>query len=85
VDQDALGSIIYHPRQAWESPVLVLDGVTYHRVDTDDIPPAHAEVPVTLNEYGKIWPVCFEFFSLTIINMEIKVKDVCGSNWGMCE
>ena len=74
-------STIY-PR--WGSDLL-LDGVTYHRIDSGDIPPAYAEVPVTLDDNGIILPVCLEFRSLTVTYTKIKVKDVWGSDWGMCE
>lgn len=32
-----------------------LDGVYFHRVDTDDIPPGYASVPVTVNDNGRIY------------------------------
>ena len=66
---------------------LVLDGITYHRVDTRYIPLAYAEVPVTLddNRNGVTLPVCLELLSLTVAYTKIKVEDVCGSNWDMCE
>ncbi|GJJ78991.1 hypothetical protein EMPS_11350 [Entomortierella parvispora] len=35
-----------------EGPVLVLDGVRFYQVDTEDIPSAFAEVPVALNDNG---------------------------------
>ena len=31
---------------------LVLDGVQYHRVDTEDIPAAYAECPVRISDHG---------------------------------
>jgi len=74
-----LGSIVYHPPQGWSRPTLILDGVTYHSLDVDDIPSASAEAPVTLNEFGTIWPVCFELLPLTIIlTMEIKSRMFAG-------
>ena len=72
------GSIIYHSPQRGSESILVLDGVTYHRIDTSDIPSAVAEVPVTLDERGKIWPVRFEFLPLTITYMEIKSRMFAG-------
>jgi hypothetical protein len=74
-----------HPRQGRSKSVLVLDGVTYHRIDSTDVPPAHAEVPVTLDDNGTVLPVRCKILSATITHMEMKVKDVCGSNWSMCE
>ena len=44
---------------------LVLDGIPYHTIDAVDIPPAFAEVPVTLNDNGAILPVCFLLATLT--------------------
>ena len=43
-----------------------------------DIPPAVAEVPVTLNEFGTIWPVCFDFLPSTITYVEIKSRMFAG-------
>jgi hypothetical protein len=39
----------------WTSDkVLLLDGTRYHSVETGDIPPGWASVPVTLNDDGNI-------------------------------
>jgi Domain of unknown function (DUF4419) len=45
------------PTDDWRKPegVLVLDGVSYHSIDTKNIPPAQAEVEVTLNDNGQIF------------------------------
>jgi hypothetical protein len=76
---------MYHPLHEWSESVLVLDGVTYHRIGDTYVPPAHAEVPVTLHDNGTALPVRLKILSATITDMEMKVKDVCGPNWGMCE
>ena len=71
-DQEALETIVYNEpaRNSWEKPkqVLVLDGIQYHTVDASDIPPAFAEVPVTLDDNGKILPVCFRLATLVHTN-----------------
>jgi len=57
---------------------LVLDGVTYHRVEGGQVPCSNAEVPVTLDDNGTIVPVCSEFLSLTIAHSEIKARMFAG-------
>lgn len=39
----------------WESPLLVLDGVIFHRVDSDAMPPGWVSVPVKVNDNGNIF------------------------------
>lgn len=34
------------------NPPLVLDGIVYHQIDTDDIPPGCSSVPVLVNDNG---------------------------------
>ena len=61
-DQEAVGTILYNePSNNWSKPdqLLILDGIPYHTVETADIPPAFAEVPVTLDDNGVTFPVCF--------------------------
>jgi len=48
---------MYYPPRGSD---LVLDGITYHRIDDQDVPSAHTEVPVTLDDNGTRVPVCFE-------------------------
>lgn len=38
------------------TPVLQLDEARYHRVETDDVPPGWASVPVELDDDGNIIP-----------------------------
>jgi hypothetical protein len=67
-DQAALGTIVYNePPRSWSRPdrVLVLDGIQYHTVNTADIPPAFAEVPVALDDNGITFPVCCRVPTLT--------------------
>ena len=33
-------------------PLLKLDGVSYHRIDSDDVPPGYSSVPVKVNDNG---------------------------------
>ncbi|KAF9958126.1 hypothetical protein BGZ72_000870 [Mortierella alpina] len=54
---DADGSCLYEKsRYDWSFdqavPGLSLGGITFHAVDTSDIPPAYADVPVLLNDNG---------------------------------
>jgi hypothetical protein len=35
--------------------VLAIDGVPYHSLDSSDVPAAHSEVPVELNDNGEIF------------------------------
>lgn len=37
-----------------ETPVLDLDKVRYHRIETDEVPPGWASVPVELDNDGEI-------------------------------
>jgi hypothetical protein len=37
------------------TPVLVLDGARYHRIETGDVPPGYASVPVELDDHGVIY------------------------------
>ena len=42
----------------WEkahSPVLELDGVTYHRVESNDVPPGYSSVPVKVDDHGDVF------------------------------
>lgn len=68
-DPEALETIVYNEpdQHSWSKPdrVLVLDGIQYHTVDEADVPPAFAEVPVTLDDNGIIFPVCFLLAILT--------------------
>ena len=68
-DQEAQATIVYNDPslRSWgkSDRVLILDGIPYHTVDTSDVPPAFAEVPVTLNDNGATFPVCFRFSTLT--------------------
>ena len=68
-DQEALETIVYNDpgRDPWSKPnrVLVLDGIAYHTVNAANIPPAFAEVPVTLDDNGITFPVCFLLATLT--------------------
>lgn len=38
------------------TPVLQLDDARYHRIETEDVPPAWADVPVRLDDDGTIIP-----------------------------
>ncbi|GJJ78992.1 hypothetical protein EMPS_11351 [Entomortierella parvispora] len=49
---DTDGQSLYRPPTERSGQVLIMDGATYHHVDTNDIPPAFAEVPVLLNDNG---------------------------------
>ena len=69
-----------HPRYRSN---LDLDGVTYHRIDSQDIPSAHAEVPVTLDDNGNTFPVCFGFLSLAVTYAEPKSR-MCAGLIGTC-
>ncbi|KAL9637424.1 MAG: hypothetical protein Q9164_002196 [Protoblastenia rupestris] len=43
---------------AWEKaryPLLHLDGATYHRVDSDDVPPGYSSVPVKVDDNGDLF------------------------------
>ena len=55
---EALGTTVYH---SWpkRGQVLVLAGMSYHTVDTANIPPAFAEVLVALDDNGVTLPVRF--------------------------
>lgn len=50
----------------------------YHRIDSQSIPSAHAEVPVILDDNGQEVPVCFEFLPLTITDMKTKSRMFAG-------
>ena len=44
-------------RTGWEKarhPVLELDGVTYHRVESDEVPPGYSSVPVKVDDNGDV-------------------------------
>ncbi|GJJ78993.1 hypothetical protein EMPS_11352 [Entomortierella parvispora] len=49
------GVSLYRPPSASKAGTLTLDGVAFHRVDTNDIPSGFAEVPVLLNDNGEIF------------------------------
>ncbi|TAQ87772.1 hypothetical protein B7494_g3927 [Chlorociboria aeruginascens] len=38
-----------------ETPRLYLDGIPYHRVDSDQIPPGYSAVPATVNDSGDVY------------------------------
>lgn len=38
------------------TPVLQIDEALYHRIETDEVPPGWASVPVRLNDNGAIIP-----------------------------
>ena len=66
-DQEALATIVFNePSPSWEKPdrVLILEGIPYHSLDTEEVPPAFAEVPVILDDNGAIFPVGFRFSTL---------------------
>lgn len=37
------------------TPMLVLDGARYHRIETGQVPPGYASVPVELDDNGTIY------------------------------
>ena len=74
-DQDPLTPIIHHPPRG---PNMGINGVAYHRIDSQSIHSAHAEVSVTLDGNGKTFPVCIEFLSLTITYMETNSRIFAG-------
>lgn len=42
----------------WEKayyPLLILDGVSYHRIDSDQVPPGYSCVPVKCNDNGDVF------------------------------
>ena len=41
-------------RSGGPMPVLQLDGARYHKIETTDVPPGWASVPVELNDNGAI-------------------------------
>ena len=53
---DKDGKMLYRKeRSSWDDehlPPLTLDGVTYHTMSEDDVPPGFATVPVDIDEYG---------------------------------
>ena len=58
-------SLYEHPRWSdspeetgWEKahyPLLELDGVTYHRVESDEVPPGYSSVPVKVDDNGDVF------------------------------
>ena len=40
---------------AWEEKHLTLDGVDYHRIESDEIPPGYTSVPVKVDDNGDIF------------------------------
>ncbi|KAK2768313.1 hypothetical protein FQN54_000166 [Arachnomyces sp. PD_36] len=52
-DED--GNCLYPDRSLYTSKGTELDGVLFHRIDSDDIPPGAASVPVTVNDHGHVF------------------------------
>lgn len=57
---DESGENVSDPsRDTWEGanyPNLVLDGATYHRIDSDQVPPGYSSVPVLIDDDGNQVP-----------------------------
>jgi len=49
------GKSLYNPPSSPSIDALTLGGATFHRVDTNDVPSAFAEVPVLLDDNGEIF------------------------------
>ncbi len=72
------------------TPVLQLDDARYHRIETEDVAPAWADVPVQLNDDGVIYP-CVMVAGLVGMSVtsssEVGVLDTLAveSGWWMYE
>ena len=48
-----IGSVFKSALPNWVNTTLMIDGQVFHRIDSNDVPPAWVSVPVIVNELGK--------------------------------
>lgn len=66
---------------AWEKahyPLLHLDGVSYHRVESDEVPPGHSFVPVKFDDNGDGFDAMMVAGSVGINIRAVEVRLVKG-------
>ncbi|MCJ1466314.1 hypothetical protein MMC07_004933 [Pseudocyphellaria aurata] len=64
----------------WEEkplPICDLDGVLYHRIDSDDVPPGFVSVPVTVDDNGMVYKTAMVAGSVAY-RVESAAADVRG-------